>query len=43
MHVGDTITAPDGARSRVEIRDNWGMDIVPDLKPNNNDRVIKTH
>jgi len=40
MHVGDTITAPDGSRSRVEIRDNWGTDVVPNLKPNDNDIVI---
>lgn len=44
MHAGDTITAPDGSRSHVEIRDNRGTDIVPDLKTYNNDRVIiKTH
>lgn len=43
MHVGDTITAPDGFKSRVLIRDNWGTDIVPELKPDTNDiEIYKT-
>ncbi|MDX2049365.1 MAG: cysteine hydrolase, partial [Chitinophagaceae bacterium] len=40
MHVGDTITAPDGSKSRILIRDSWGTDIVPELKPQTGDIVI---
>jgi ureidoacrylate peracid hydrolase len=40
LHVGDTITAPDGRKSRIMIRDNWGTDIVPELKPQDGDVVI---
>ncbi len=40
MHVGDTITAPNGSKSRMLIRDNWGTDIVPELKPQDGDIVI---
>lgn len=40
MHVGDTITAPNGSKSRILIRDNWGTDIVPELKPHSNDIVL---
>jgi ureidoacrylate peracid hydrolase len=40
MHVGDTVTAPDGTRSRILIRDSWGTDIVPELKPQPGDLVI---
>ena len=28
MHVGDTIIAPNGLKSRILIRDSWGTDIV---------------
>ena len=40
MHVGDTITAPDGSRSRILIRGSWSTEIVPELKPEANDIVI---
>jgi len=40
MHVGDTINAPDGSKSRILIRDTWGTDIVPELKPQDGDIVI---
>ena len=40
MHVGDTIIAPNGSKSRILIRDSWGTDIVPELKPQTNDIVI---
>ena len=40
MHVGDTITAPNGSTSRILIRDSWGTDIVPELKPQTGDIVI---
>jgi ureidoacrylate peracid hydrolase len=38
--VGQIIRAPDGRESRILIRDTWGTDIVPDLKPQPNDTVI---
>ena len=40
MHVGDTIEAPDGTRSRILIRDMWGTEIVPELKPMPGDVVL---
>jgi ureidoacrylate peracid hydrolase len=40
MHVGDTITAPNGSKSRILIRDSWGTDIVADLTPQAGDIVI---
>jgi ureidoacrylate peracid hydrolase len=33
MHVGKTVPAPDGSASRILIRDNWGTEIIPPLKP----------
>jgi ureidoacrylate peracid hydrolase len=40
MHVGDTITTPDGTKSRILIRDSWGTDIVNELKPAKDDIVL---
>jgi ureidoacrylate peracid hydrolase len=40
MHVGTAMTAPDGRKSRILIRDNWGTDIVPELQPQTGDVVI---
>ena len=40
MHVGDTITAPNGSKSRILIRKSWGTDIVPELKPESGDIVM---
>jgi ureidoacrylate peracid hydrolase len=40
MHVGDTITTPDGSKSRILIRNTWGTDIVPELKPQVGDIVM---
>lgn len=40
FHVGDTIIAPNGLKSRILIRDNWGTDIIPELKPEEDDIVI---
>src|SRR5436189_2506386 len=33
FRVGQKIQTPDGRESRVLIRESWGTDIVPDLKP----------
>lgn len=40
MHVGDTINSPDGSKSRILIRNTWGTDIVPELKPHDGDIVM---
>ena len=40
MHVGDTIDAPNGTKSRILIRDTWNTDIVPELKPMSGDIVL---
>jgi ureidoacrylate peracid hydrolase len=40
LHVGTAMTAPDGRKSRILIRDNWGTDIVPELKPQTGDVVM---
>src|SRR5216117_712829 len=40
FRVGQKIQTPDGRESRVLIRESWGTDIVPDLKPQPNDTVI---
>jgi ureidoacrylate peracid hydrolase len=34
------MTAPDGSKSRILIRDNWGTDIIAELKPMEGDIVI---
>jgi len=38
--VGQTIVAPDGRESRILIRENWGTDIVSELKPQAGDIVL---
>jgi len=38
--VGQTIRAPDGRESRILIRENWGTDIVNELKPQSGDIAI---
>lgn len=38
--VGKTIQAPNGAESRILIRDTWNTDIVPELKPHDRDIVL---
>ena len=40
MHVGDTIIAPNGSKSRILIRDSWGTDIVAGLQAQAGDIVI---
>ena len=43
MQVGKSITAPDGAPSRILIRDTWNTAIVPELAPQPGDVVISKH
>jgi ureidoacrylate peracid hydrolase len=38
--VGKTINAPNGATSRILIRDTWNTDIVSELKPHGDDVVL---
>jgi len=40
MHVGDTMTAPNGTQGRILVRDTWGTDIVPELTPHPEDIVL---
>lgn len=40
MHVGDTIPAPDGSKSRILVRNSWGTEIVPELRPREEDIVL---
>jgi len=40
MHVGTTMRAPNGAESRILVRDTWNTDIVNELKPESADTVI---
>ena len=43
MGVGETVRAPNGAESRILIRDTWNTDIVPELKPQADDVVVYKH
>lgn len=38
--VGQTIRAPNGAESRMLIRDTWNTEIIPELEPQTDDVVI---
>jgi ureidoacrylate peracid hydrolase len=40
MRVGTTVRAPNGAESRILVRDTWNTDIVNELKPEGADTVI---
>ena len=40
MHVGDSMNAPDGTKSRILIRDTWNTDIVSELRPHPGDQVL---
>ena len=40
MHVGTAVRAPNGAESRVLVRDTWNSDIVNELKPESTDTVL---
>lgn len=40
LRVGEAITAPDGTRSRILIRDTWNTEIVPELRPQPDDAVL---
>lgn len=39
--VGDTVIAPNGQISRIQIQDTWNTEIIDALKPEGNDIIIK--
>jgi ureidoacrylate peracid hydrolase len=43
LQVGKTVRAPNGAESRILIRDTWNTDIIPDLPPQADDIVMYKH
>ncbi|MEP7057948.1 MAG: isochorismatase family cysteine hydrolase [Caldimonas sp.] len=43
MGVGTMVSAPDGAESRILIRDTWNTDIVAELAPMAGDAIIYKH
>lgn len=40
LHVGAVVTAPDGTRSRILIRDTWNTEIIPELRPHAGDTIV---
>jgi len=40
LRVGETVTAPDGASSRVLIRDTWNTEILAELTPREGDVLV---
>lgn len=40
LHVGMTVTAPDGRASRILVRDTWNTEIIPELAPRREDAVV---
>ncbi len=40
-YVGDTVIAPNGQISRIQIQDTWNTDIIDALKPKKKDIIIK--
>ena len=41
--VGQRISAPDGTEGRILIRGTWNTDIVSELKPKTEDRIVYKH
>jgi len=40
LHIGDTIIAPNGVKSRILVQDSWNTEILPELKPLPEDIII---
>jgi ureidoacrylate peracid hydrolase len=40
LNVGQTVRAPNGAESRILVRDTWNTDILDELKPESSDVII---
>jgi ureidoacrylate peracid hydrolase len=43
LRAGDEVTAPDGSRSRILVRGEWGTEIVEELTPRRGDGVLYKH
>ena len=43
LGVGKTVRGPNGAESRILIRDTWNTDIIPELTPQTGDIVLYKH
>jgi ureidoacrylate peracid hydrolase len=41
--VGQKMSAPDGTEGRFLVRDTWNTDIISELKPNTEDRIVYKH
>jgi ureidoacrylate peracid hydrolase len=41
--VGQRLSAPDGTEGRILIRDTWNTDIISELKPKTEDRIVYKH
>lgn len=40
LHIGDTIIAPNGVKSRILVQDTWNTEILPELRPFPKDIII---
>lgn len=40
LHVGKVVTAPDGSPTRILIRNAWGTEIIPELRPAESDATF---
>jgi ureidoacrylate peracid hydrolase len=40
FNVGQAVIAPDGTPSRILIRDTWGTEIIPELRPEAGDTMV---
>jgi ureidoacrylate peracid hydrolase len=40
LHIGETITAPNGEKSRILVHNTWNTEILPQLKPQPEDIII---
>lgn len=40
LRVGAEVTAPNGTRSRILIRDTWNTEIIPELRPQSEDTIV---
>ena len=43
LSIGETMTAPDGTKGRVLVRDTWNTTIVPELSPEPGDVILSKH
>jgi ureidoacrylate peracid hydrolase len=43
LSIGETMTAPDGTKGRVLVRDTWNTTIVPELSPEPGDVIVSKH